>query len=140
MKNLETKPAEQLFYQFCKGYKDRDLSFLLNLFTKDVNLWGTGIDEYRVGLNQVAEQLQRDWSQSEKSEIEIVILVPTPVESNWTAAICNAKITINGEEHKFEHLRGTVIVRKEDNAWKISHMHASFPDIRNAENGSFPIK
>lgn len=139
MKMPEKNPAEQIFNQFCEGYKQRNLTALLNLFTKNVNMWGSGLDEYRVGLKEVEEQLKRDWSQSEKGEIEVVSFVPTPQDALWAAAVCNAKITIAGKEHIFEHLRGTLIVEKENGSWKISHMHASFPDYRNVENGSFPI-
>jgi ketosteroid isomerase-like protein len=57
----------------------------------------------------------------------------------WTTAFCSAKVTIDETEHTFEHLRGTVILGQENGSWKIAHMHASFPDFRNPENGSFPI-
>lgn len=134
----EKKLAEQIFNQFCEGYKKRDLSGLLGLFTKDINMWGSGLDEYRVGLKQVEGQLKRDWSQSDKAEIEVVSFVPTPKDALWTAALCTARITIDGAEHIFEQLRGTIIIEKENGTWKMSHMHASFPDYRNAENGSFP--
>lgn len=139
MKIPDRKPAEQLFSQFCEEYKNRDLAAIMKLFTKNINMWGSGIDEYRVGLQQVEMQLKRDWAQSEKSEIEIVSFVPTPTTALWTAALCNAKIKIEGEEHIFPHLRGTLIIEKEEGVWKISHVHASFPDYRNAENGSFPV-
>jgi hypothetical protein len=79
------------------------------------------------------------WSQSEKSEIAVVSFVPTPADALWTAAVCQAKITIDGQEHIFENLRGTIIIENENGVWKISHMHASFPDYRNAEQGSFPV-
>ncbi len=139
MRMPEKKLAEEIFNKFCEGYKNRDLAILLNLFTKNINMWGSGLDEYRVGLKQIEEQLKRDWSQSEKCEIVVVSFVPTPADAVWTAALCNAKISIDGKEHIFEHLRGTIIIEKENGAWKISHMHASFPDYRNAENGSFPV-
>jgi ketosteroid isomerase-like protein len=105
----------------------------------NINMWGSGIDEYRVGLKQVEEQLNRDWSQSEKAEIEVVSFISTPADALWAAALCNAKITIDGNEHVFEQLRGTIVIEKENDTWNISHMHASFPDYRNAENGSFPV-
>ncbi|MEO8401684.1 MAG: nuclear transport factor 2 family protein [Gammaproteobacteria bacterium] len=136
----EKKLAEQLFNQFCAGYRKRDLTSLLSLFTKDINMWGSGLDEYRVGLKQAEEQLKRDWSQSENGEIEIVSFVPTPANALWTAAVCNAKVTIAGKQHIFPHLRGTIMLEKEDNVWKIAHIHASFPDYRNPENGSFPVE
>jgi ketosteroid isomerase-like protein len=139
MMKAETRQAEQLFRKFCKGYKERDLATLLSLFTKNTNMWGTGLDEYRVGIKQVEEQLKRDWSQSEKGEIEITSFVPAPEDSTWAAAVCTGKVTIDGHQHVFEHLRGTIIIEKENGVWKISHMHASFPDFRNPENGSFPL-
>ena len=131
--------AEEIFNQFCNAYKNRDLTGLLKLFTKKINMWGSGIDEYRVGLEEMEEQLKRDWSQSEKSEIEVVSFVPTSIDALWTAAFCKAKVTIDGKEYIFEHLRGTLVIEKDNGAWKISHMHASFPDFRNTEDGSFPV-
>ncbi|WP_454781572.1 nuclear transport factor 2 family protein [Legionella sp. WA2022007384] len=139
MNTLEKKPAELLFKQFCDGYEQRNASFLLSLFNNNSNVWGSGIDEYRVGLEEIEEQLRRDWSQSEQGKIEIIRFVPTPDDALWAAAICRARIIIEGEEHLFEHLRGTLTIEKEDGSWKIAHMHCSFPDYRNAENGSFPV-
>jgi ketosteroid isomerase-like protein len=140
MKMPEKTVAKQLLKEFCDAYKNRDLETVLSLFTKNINMWGSGLDEYRVGLKEVEEQVKRDWSQSEKAEIEIVSFVPTSPEALWAAAICNAKITIDGREHIFEQLRGTITIEKENGVFKISHMHASFPDYRNPENGSFPIQ
>lgn len=135
---MKINQAERLFKTFCEGYKARDLSGLLNLFTKNTNMWGSGLDEYRVGLRQVKEQLERDWGQSDASEIRIISFVPTGMDALWAAAICEAKITIDGKEHIFEHLRGTILIEQEESVWKIAHMHASFPDYRNAEGTSFP--
>ena len=134
----QKSPAETLFKEFCISYKKRDLSTLLNIFTKNIEMWGSGSDEYRKGLKQVEEQLKRDWSQSEKGEIVIVSFVPASLDSTWAAAVCNAKVTIDGQEHVFEQLRGTIVIEKEDGVWKIAHMHASFPDLRNPEGVSFP--
>ena len=139
MKLPEKKLAEKLFRQFCEGYQKRDLTGLLKLFTKKTNMWGTGADEYRVGLKDVEEQLKRDWSQSDSGEILIQSFVPTPADSLWVAAVCTGKIRVKGEEFVFTDLRGTIVIELEDGEWKISHMHASFPDFRNPENGSFPI-
>lgn len=139
MMKLTTQPAEQLLKKFKDAYKNRDIKSMMDLFTEKSNMWGTGIDEYRVGLKQIAAQLQRDWSQSEKAEMEIVSLVATPEDALWAAAVCRAKVTVDGKEHIFEDLRGTITVENVNGSWKILHMHASFPDYRNAENSSFPI-
>lgn len=135
---VENTLAEYLFNQFCERYKSRDMSALLDLFSSNITMWGTGLDEYRVGLTQVEEQLKRDWSQSEKGAIEVISFVPTATDAKWAAAVCHARITIDGKEYVFEELRGTIVIDKENEKWKISHMHASFPDYRNAQNGSFP--
>ena len=45
MKTQETN-AEKLFKQFCEGYKNRDLKYVLSLFSKNINMWGSGLDEY----------------------------------------------------------------------------------------------
>ncbi|MBN9226491.1 MAG: nuclear transport factor 2 family protein [Legionella steelei] len=133
------KPAEQIFQQFCEGYAQRNLPLLLSLFTQNTNVWGSALDEYRVGLKEIEEQFKRDWSQSEQGKIEVVRFVPTADNALWAAAVCNARVTIEGKEHLFEHLRGTLMIEKEEGVWKIAHMHCSFPDYRNAENGSFPV-
>ncbi|OCH97979.1 hypothetical protein A8135_01795 [Legionella jamestowniensis] len=138
MKIVE-KSTEQLFRQFCEGYKKRDLHFLINLFTKNSTMWGSGLDEYREGLKEIEMQLLRDWNQSEYSEIEIIRFIPTSQNALWTAAICTAYVIIDGTKYTFEHLRGTLIAEKEEGVWKIAHTHCSFPDYRNAENGSFPV-
>ena len=136
---MPESPAEQLLRQFCEGHKKRDLPFLLSLFTRNSNMWGSGLDEYREGIKEIEMQILRDWSQSEHAEIEIIKFVPVPQNALWAAAFCNAHVTIEGKRHTFEHLRGTVIAEKEDGVWKIAHSHCSFPDYRNVENGSFPV-
>ena len=138
MKLPEKSKALQIIEGYCEAYKNRDLPTILNSFTKNCTLWGTGIDEYRVGLQEVEAQHLRDFSQSDRGEIQILSSVPTPLDALWTAVVCKALITINGMEHVFDHLRGTIVISKENGLWKISHMHASFPDFRNPQNNSFP--
>lgn len=138
MRISEIRPAEVLFKQYCDAYQKRDLQAILNISTININIWGTGLDEHRIGLKQIALQLKRDWEQSEAGEIDIIQFVPTPAYALWTAATCKAIITIDGTKHEFPELRGTIVIAQEDNIWKIAHMHASFPDFRNADQNSFP--
>jgi hypothetical protein len=131
--------AKSIFKHFCHLYKKRDLAGILDLFSQKSNLWGTAIDEYRVGLKEIEEQLKRDWSQSEAGELQIISWVNSSQNDFWAAAICHAKLMIEGNEYQFEHLRATITVLQENGKWKITHMHASFPDLRNGENQSFPV-
>ncbi len=82
----------------------------------------------------------RDWSQSERGSIEVVTWVQSSQGALWAAADCNAKIVIQGKEHVFEHLRGSLNITQEGDAWKICFMHASFPDTRSALGESFPMQ
>lgn len=111
----------------------------LQLFTVNSNQWGTAEDEYLKGINDIQKQLERDWGQSEKSEIHIQSFVEFPLDANWAAAVCQVRITTGGKEHIFDHLRGTIIIERENDIWKIAHMHASFPDYRNEAGSSFPL-
>ncbi|WP_419420367.1 nuclear transport factor 2 family protein [Legionella sp. D16C41] len=131
--------SEKLFKNFCDGYRRRDLPYILSLFTKDATLWGTAIDEYRHGLKEIEQQLIRAWNQAEESEIEIINFNPTPAHSFWASANCIAKLNMDGQVYILEHLRITICIDEEDQAWKIAHLHASFPDFRNPRNGAFPI-
>ena len=138
MKLPEKNIADILLEQYCEGYNRRDLAFILDLFCKNCNVWGTAVDEYRMGHDELKTQHERDWSQSEKGIIKIIKTVPTDKNAQWAAVIAKAIVTIDGEEHTFDHLRGTITVAQEDGKWKISHMHCSFPDLRTEEGSSFP--
>ncbi len=140
MKLPEKSKAVQILEQFCYAYNGRNITALLKLFTKDCNVWGTGIDEYRVGLKALEEQMQRDWSQSDKAEVHIVSLVPSSKDATWAAGVCKALVTIEGKEHVFNDFRGTIVIHKENGDWKISHMHTSFPDYRHGAGESFPAE
>jgi ketosteroid isomerase-like protein len=134
----EKNKAQAILKDYCQAYSLRDLNKVLSLFTQNCSVWGTGVDEYRVGLKQIEEQHLRDWAQSEKGKIEIVSLSSTPNEAPFVAAIFRATVTIASQTHVFEELRGTIVIHKEAEEWKIAHMHASFPDYRNLEGNSFP--
>lgn len=131
--------AVDILTAYCDAYNQRDLNQLLKLFTTNCFIWGTGLDEVRVGIKAMVDQHERDWEQSDKSEIHIVDTVSAPENANWAASTNKALITINGEQHTVENLRGSICIAEEDGQWKIAFMHASFPDQRNAPGDSFPV-
>ncbi len=138
MKMLDSV-SMRIMLKFCETYTDRDLDGFLSLFTKRATMFGTGVDEYREGLKEIEEQVKRDWSQSEKGELQLTSFFGPVDNSNWAAGEFTAHIQINGSVYKFEHLRGTIILEQEVDTWKIAHTHASFPDYRQAEGSSFPV-
>ncbi len=139
MKVLSHHNAHRLFLEFCKAYTERDLQKTLSLFSKKAHLWGTGEDESRQGLVEIEAQLKRDWSQSETGKLEIISWIePVSEEALWAAGVCRATVVIEGVSHVLENLRGTIMIEKEEGLWKISHSHASFPDVRQSTGESFP--
>jgi|GEM_PF-1154676 len=137
--NASNHPAFDVLEQFCTAYSKRDLGQILNLFTDDAIMWGTGVDEYRHGKKAMEEQLLRDWSQSEAGSImmssNVVWREDNPM---FIAAVFTAHITIGGTTYTFDHLRGNVTICNTPDGYKITFMHASFPDKTQAEGESFP--
>lgn len=139
MKTTEKSKAALILAQYCEAYGNRDAATIEKLFTEDCHLWGTAENEYCVGKRSAVDLIRLAWTQADKEAIHIHTWVPTPVDANWAAAVCTAKITIAGQEHTFEHLRGSIIIRQENGDWKIAYMHCSFPDYRGQEGNTYPV-
>lgn len=140
MKRVDFKSvAQTLIETYLEAYNTRNLELLLSIFTKDATIWGTGADEYRVGHKEIEQQCLRDWKQSDSAEVTVSSILPNAHDAPWIALIATAKVTIEGVCHTLSDLRATSVLEQEDGEWKICHMHGSFPDHRNPEEGSFPI-
>jgi ketosteroid isomerase-like protein len=135
--NHKLKNAESLLQKFCDTYNEQDKDAILELFVRGSIVIGTALDEIRVGIQAMKEQLERELKQA-KAQIHIVSFLPAPTEGFWASAICKAVITADGKTESFDNLRITMIVEKIGQALKIAHMHASFPDMRSPEGYSFP--
>ena len=132
--------AKDLLKKFCTFYTQRHMDSLLNLFSPHIHLWGTARDEVLEGIDDVRQQMEKEWTISERVTLTPISFVSAPTNLSWVAAICEAEITIKGTCHKFTDLRFTVTAQKELNAWKIVHGHCSFPDQRNPEGSPFPLR
>jgi len=133
MQNLKSKPAERLLRQFLEGYNKRDLAYIRNLCLPNIQMLGVAVDGCLVGLKEVEAQFEINWSQSEKSSIDVMHCIPGSSDALWTAALCTAKFTIKDQQHILENFRCTLAVEKQDDTWKIAHVHASFPEVRTNE-------
>jgi hypothetical protein len=137
IKQLTTIP-EEIFTKFCEYYNIRDMDKMLSLFTKNATLWGTGIDEYRFGIDEIEAQFKRDWSQSQSGKLEISKHIHSSKDGkSWGSCICLAKIEIDGVIHEFPNLRGSVFLEEEGGKMKIAHLHSSFPDPIQESGNSF---
>ncbi len=142
-KEIKEHPAVHLIKEFCRTYSERDLEGLLALFCKNhpVHLYGTGIDEDRRSLQEIKEQVLRDWEQSENAQLfppKDLVYCEDPV--SWAAGNFSAKVIASGQTLEIPNLRGSISIIREENEWKISQMHASFPAIDQEVGASFPSK
>jgi hypothetical protein len=143
MKLANTHPAVHLLKKFCLFYNERNLENLLDLFTKKHKpfMWGTGVDERLTTLDEIKNQILRDWSQSDISQIEFTAnsFIHSDFPS-WASGAFSATIIIKGDVYRYPHLRGSIYAIKEDDDWKICHMHASFPESTQPVGSSFPTE
>ena len=137
MKAVIRLSPRDLFEAFCKHYCTRDMKAILSLFTKDALLWGTGIDEIRRGLDEVEDQLNRDWSQSNSCTFTIEDLETDQQDQNWIAGTVTAHVNIDDVSHTLM-LRGTLITKREEGRNKIRFFHSSFPAANQESGQSFP--
>ena len=125
-----------------EGYKSRHMDSVLSCYAPDPDLVyiGTGVDEKRIGLDEVRVQLERDLAQSEAISIELGWNSVSAAGSvAWVAgeAIVHAKAS--GQEISFSG-RFTFVLEQRKGRWLIVHRHFSVPSSKQAEGESLPMK
>jgi len=125
-----------------KAYETRDNGLIADLFldTNSTFHYGTGEDEKIQGQGGMLKQLERDWSQSEEGELEILGFRCEVFREQfaWIACEMVPTITISGQKRTFPPLRSTIVVVMDTGRWKIAHTHASWPFDAQKEGESFP--
>ena len=104
-----------------EGYESRDMDSVLSCYAPDPDLVciGTGVDEKRLGLNEVRAGLERDLAQSEALSVELGWSSVSAAGSvAWVAcdAIINAKA--GGQEVSFPG-RFTAVLEQRKGRWLI---------------------
>ena len=127
--------------KLAEGYVKRDLASLRAAFAtdSDVVMYGTGADEKRVGLKEIAAQAERDGSQTEAAVLNYgwtSVSATGPVA--WAASDTTFNLKLGGEELTLAG-RATFVLEKRGENWLIVQAHFSFPAIGQAEGESFPM-
>ena len=122
-----------------EAYKNRDEEAFRRLIAPDpdVVMYGTGMDEKRVGWNQIRAQLRRDWSQSDSAELHLDSL---SVSASGTGACAagdgSIKITVDGQQRSMP-IRFTASLENRSNHWVFVQMHFSTPAMLQNGGQSF---
>lgn len=125
---------------FGDAYRRRDPAALLALFAADADVVfiGTGVDERRVGPDELKAQIERDVAQSDAVSFDWdwhAVSQAGPVA--WIAAHGIVAATVDGRDITFP-IRLTGILEQRDSAWLFLHTHLSVPATAEPEGHSFP--
>lgn len=125
---------------FYDAYAKRDLAGIVAFLAPepDLIIFGTGVDEKRIGLRAVVAQLERDWSQSEALWMELRwTSVSAAGEVAWVSAEGVGHWRTQDDEGTIP-LRMSVIFLRRNEKWLMVHSHASAPLAGQAEGESLP--
>lgn len=123
-----------------ESYAKRDMTLLRAAFAPDpdVVMYGTGVDEKRVGLSEIQAQAERDWSQTDAATITYRwTLISAAGSVAWAATDAAFKLKAGGQEMTLP-ARITFVFEKRGEDWLIMQAHFSFPTTGQEEGESFP--
>lgn len=130
----------ELINNFLEAYARHDLEETLAFLAPDPDLFlfGTGIDERVIGIEEVRRQLKRDFEQSGDISIKLRnVTVSAAGSVAWVAAESNWKVKTAEHDATYD-LRWTMVLEKREGRWLIVQSHLSAPAEAQAEGQSFP--
>jgi ketosteroid isomerase-like protein len=127
--------------RFMASYRGRDLDGLLatTVPDDDLLLYGTGIDEKRVGRDAFRFQAERDWAQTETLDFKFDrphISAAGPVA--WVAADGLGRGVVSGQEFTFP-MRFTAVFEQRGDQWLMAQSHISLPAAGQEAGDSVPV-
>lgn len=128
--NTETEgEVKSIFRKLTGAYERRNIAEFLDCFAADddVVLYGTGVDEKRIGLDQIRAQVERDWAQTEAISMSFnwtSISAAGPVA--WASVDGEFNFRANGQEGNIP-ARVSFVLERRDGRWLIVHSHFSTP-------------
>jgi ketosteroid isomerase-like protein len=126
--------------KFLEAYSARDIDSILAMISSDpaaISL-GTGVDERRIGLKEIKDQVIRDWTQSEAANIEITwSQVSAAGAVAWIASDGIFKAKISGKNVDFP-CRLSAVFQKQKDKWLMMQLHLSFIEAGQIAGESFP--
>lgn len=124
-------------------FQDRSLEDTLNCLSPKLTGFGTGFDERYPGEESIPVLFKRDLEQApnpfEVTYEFVDIHVVTPVVG-LVEAVLSVESVIDESSVKLSNLRGTFLFHKENQVWKIEHLHMSFSSEEQQHGESYPIK
>ncbi len=110
-------------------YAQKDLEGCLEFWANDpdVTVIGTGVDEVRLGAEELRNAMKRDFEQAGSITQSIEWLRISAVrDAAWSAGTITLTTTVNGNEVVLP-ARQTNVCVKQSGAWRIVQLHLSLP-------------
>lgn len=121
--------VEQMVRDFCDAYTSRNLEKLTECFSSEPEavVFGIGHNERRIGLKEIGEQFERDWSDTDSATLDMTWCTSKACPSTaWVAAEAEAMVSTGGQTVKFP-TRMTGIATLMPDGWRWVHLHFSVP-------------
>lgn len=140
--NAKTEAAVlDVLNKFMQNYEKRNLEGLMGLLAPDDDLflYGTGIDEKRIGREQFKFQAERDWSQTDALAFNFTwhqVSAAGPVA--WVASEGLGQGKVGEQEIAFP-LRMTAVLEQRGDKWLLVQSHISLPALGQEEGDSVPV-
>ncbi len=140
--NAKTESAVlAIMNRFLETYQQRDIDGLMALFAPDDDqiLFGTGIDEKRIGRDQIRYQAERDWAQTEALAFNFNWhQISAAGAVAWVAAEGQGQGKVGGQEIEFP-LRMTAVLEQRNDEWFLVQSHVSLPAAGQEGGDSVPV-
>lgn len=123
-----------------QAYASRNLDLLRSIVAPDpdVIMYGTGADEKRAGRAEIELQAQRDWSQTDSSEVRYGWMsISAAGNVAWAATDATFELSAGGQAMSLP-ARITVVLEKRGDQWLMVQSHFSFPAAGQEEGEAFP--
>lgn len=143
-KQVELEEIEAFFQDYLDSYfKKRNFHDLEPKLGDDLHGIGTGLHEVaqdRQAANRIFQQdLQEAPDPIEYSLLSLTITRPFQGVGYITSEL-NLKTVIEEQPVSFQHLRMSLAVTKDKDAWLVRQLHVSFPTAAHEAGESYPVK
>lgn len=126
--------------RFAQAYAAKDRDGLLRLFAsgEDIQLVGTGADEIRLSHDEVRQQVERDFSQSDQLSVSYQeFRVSTVGDVAWALVRCTVTASAGGQNVVIDG-RLTAVFERRGDEWLFRQVHFSVPMAGQESGESFP--
>lgn len=140
MKNPNQKNALEALRDFADCWNRRDLISLLGHLSekRKTIMYGSGADEKLIGGNEIKQQIERDWQQSESACLDLIWnTIDISGGVAWISSDVKISAVVSSNKLIFAG-RLTTVWEEEDYNWHLVQWHLSIPAESQKLGQSYP--